>query len=802
MGTYDGTRWPRGIFHWTLILLFTNILVNDVISSASSTTTTFSTSTNADITPEVPATALPITTFPTTITTTNTGKPDTIKPAIAHKLSIQLTKPNKHYVFHHPVTLTANNSIFSLTIGDFSFNTSLQYYSTYKMCPSYYHPDFCQLKILNYVQNSMRTYGHTQLKECISQQWFQDSLSLRSVSIIDVQSRDPPTTTYHITTDTLITLNSKFINIVQNVDPYLNIENNSCIQRALINVVPFQEHLMHFWYTGELGDEFEDYDEYDKYEEMMNTTEASIPTLTTETPISTYFNRQPFFSPPTTNPTLPEGFPISPYYNMTHIVKENDITYYQYYLTGFPNFPTFGNFCVGIKCHMSKSEYGPVMITFLTDAITPEEYLAHDNNYWPFRHIPQMMIDLISPVNFDSGETMHKLWNSPMFGTIYQICFPAAISNNSLHINTTGTNFTHFYTKLEPAIYCVDPNKKLAKSVLNLLQRLTPNMLYPNSYKLRSQQFLGFWNINYTTLYYPDIITHTFTEIPQGEQFVMNSTHICSNTIAIGKINPSIMPSYNCSILSTKMTMSITDWLQSKRYILEQANSLANLTMFFSNYTQKFFPLFMFNSSTTSYLLDCSPSVTEMLTYAIIPKHDQQARQPTFLNHPYSYGPFPIISYRNFTFSYTSTNILSNLTTGQQHQTTYTVLYPNSTLRPTPIPLNHSHFACRGYDPLISLHYNISYGLKPTSWFTTFGAYINPSKAKRIAGSFTTGFQSYMLHYLDGGWKKLFLHHHSPMTNHSLLLFTDFYYIPNIADKCYNNLLEPCKEVATILRHA
>lgn len=348
MGTYNGTRWPRGIFHWTLILLFTNILVNDVISSASSTTTTFNTSTNADITTEVPATALP-----TTITTTNTGKPDTIKPAITHKLSIQLTKPNKHYVFHHPVTLTANNSIFSLTIGDFSFKTSLQYYSTYKMCPSYYHPDFCQLKTLNYIQNSMRTYGHTQLKECISQQWFQDSLTLRSVSIIDVQSRDPPTTTYHITTDTLITLNSKFINIVQNVDPYLNIENNSCIQRALVNVVPFQEHLMHFWYTGELGDEFEDYDEY---EEMMNTTETSTPTLTTEAPISTYFNRQPFFSPPTTNPTLPEGFPISPYYNMTHIVKENDITYYQYYLTGFPNFPTFGNFCVGIKCHMSKSE--------------------------------------------------------------------------------------------------------------------------------------------------------------------------------------------------------------------------------------------------------------------------------------------------------------------------------------------------------------------------------------------------------------------------------------------------------------
>lgn len=218
----------------------------------------------------------------------------------------------------------------------------------------------CQLVALNSAQTTLRTYCHTQLKECANLQWFQDALHTRSVSIIHTELLDPLINTYSPspTNDTSIfTIWAGMELPVQSIDPYTSEPNSTCIQSAVLNVVPFQEHLMHFWYTREIGNDFEDYDRYGHYEggSASTSTTTSMPTtIPTPTPIPapTFLNRKPFFPPPTTNPNLPEGFPHFPmsHFNMTHVVQIGDVTYYQYYLTGFPNSPSFDNFCVGHQC--------------------------------------------------------------------------------------------------------------------------------------------------------------------------------------------------------------------------------------------------------------------------------------------------------------------------------------------------------------------------------------------------------------------------------------------------------------------
>lgn len=50
-----------------------------------------------------------------------------------------------------------------------------------------------------------------------------------------------------------------------------------------------------------------------------------------------------------------------------------------------------------------------------------------------------------------------------------------------------------------------------------------------------------------------------------------------------------------------------------------------------------------------------------------------------------------------------------------------------------------------------------------------------------------------MLHYMDGAWNKLYLHSYSPITNHTVLPITDFYYTQlSFADCFTKNPLQPC----------
>lgn len=229
--------------------------------------------------------------------------------------------------------VTNNNSLLSYSIGHFDFNNSIYYHSTYKLCPAYLPAHSCQTLALNSEQTTLRAHYHTQLKTCTPLQWFPDALTTRSISIIDTRPCEPSTTTYKIINK------SSYSQPIQTQIPLL-----LCVQRANLTVTPFMERLMHFRFMGEEGDNCEDYEDSGYDESTNDTITTSTPTATpTGTPI---FNRHPFFSPPTNNPTLPLGFNEMEHFNMTHIITEKGITYYQYYLTGFPNFPIFGNFCI------------------------------------------------------------------------------------------------------------------------------------------------------------------------------------------------------------------------------------------------------------------------------------------------------------------------------------------------------------------------------------------------------------------------------------------------------------------------
>lgn len=114
---------------------------------------------------------------------------------------------------------------------------------------------------------------------------------------------------------------------------------------------------------------------------------------------------------------------------MTYIITENGITYYQYYLTGFPNFSVFGNFCI-YSCIMPQES--PTLASSLTtpleDAITPQEFFTSDQKFWPYRHIPQVLTDLITPPVFENfNNSLLQINNNPKFGKIAPICFIAFI---------------------------------------------------------------------------------------------------------------------------------------------------------------------------------------------------------------------------------------------------------------------------------------------------------------------------------------------------------------------------------------
>lgn len=113
----------------------------------------------------------------TTPTTASNAKAPTIPTTTNYKWQTIIfsqnffrSEPQPHYIFPHPYTITSNNEHFNYTITAHTFNISFLYYSTYRICPSYYNWHSCEIKALNYRQNSMRTYGHTNLKECTAQQ--------------------------------------------------------------------------------------------------------------------------------------------------------------------------------------------------------------------------------------------------------------------------------------------------------------------------------------------------------------------------------------------------------------------------------------------------------------------------------------------------------------------------------------------------------------------------------------------------------------------------------------------------------
>lgn len=78
--------------------------------------------------------------------------------------------------------------------------------------------------------------------------------------------------------------------------------------------------------------------------------------------------------------------------------------------------------------------------TPLEDAITPHEFLTSDQNFWPYRHIPQVLTDLITPPVFENfNNPLLQINNNPKFGKIACICFIAFILNGT-QSNTENLN--------------------------------------------------------------------------------------------------------------------------------------------------------------------------------------------------------------------------------------------------------------------------------------------------------------------------------------------------------------------------
>lgn len=89
-------------------------------------------------------------------------------------------------------------------------------------------------------------------------------------------------------------------------------------------------------------------DIYDEYKYPENTTsineqdKCEYPESTITTQPSLY--HFPYFNPPLDKVPRPTRYPKD------HIISTNEnITYYDYYLTDFPDFPFFGSFCVRPK---------------------------------------------------------------------------------------------------------------------------------------------------------------------------------------------------------------------------------------------------------------------------------------------------------------------------------------------------------------------------------------------------------------------------------------------------------------------
>lgn len=171
----------------------------------------------------------------------------------------------------------------------------------------------------------------------------------------------------------LINLNtSKIDNLIHtttyipNIETYITSSSPTCMQLLTQSYTSFIKCLYKFWYQPTLYAEYEDYNMYDSDNDEEPTTASTSSTLAF-TAIPLYPTPYYRFAPPQTTVPIPYGYPLD--YNSTR--TEKHITYHDYYLTGFPNFPTFGNFC-WVHCTPNNT----AMISNLSSFLTSEQFFS------------------------------------------------------------------------------------------------------------------------------------------------------------------------------------------------------------------------------------------------------------------------------------------------------------------------------------------------------------------------------------------------------------------------------------------
>lgn len=387
-------------------------------------------------------------------------------------------------------------------------------------------------------------------------------------------------------------------------------------------------------------------------------------------------------------------------------------------------------------------------------------------------HILQVLTDLIIPLVFENfNNPLLQINNNPKFGKIACICFIAFIPND------TQSNIENFFKQkknddsdlalganieLLTVLNCFNAMEKVSPQVLWLLQAHTVRQHESFKWKVSQPEFWGFGKTNFTTPHFPGVLPNTHTSLEDKPVYSFNGSHLCNTTatrhracIPANLTNIPLSPNFHATYSKLPIVKlpntthnniynTLTDTLY---YTLDgDPYTWANVSWSKGNYK---FPVFLPKRTTPMYNLTggCVSHLQFVgfkLPY-LLQTHQTYASSFNCLRtNPYSYGPFPINSWTNFSipFKFTTGNSVDTANSPSD-STTYIYQYPKTVIRPNIIsnPDLRHHSFLNIQDDLVNLTYNISYGLKPIAWFYNFGANINPTNTHRLSGTLLQGYQ-------------------------------------------------------------